>query len=109
LVSEQIAVRKAEGRFEVTVDDTVAGFTEFFEHEGKRVFYHTEVGEEWGGRGLGKILASGALDQTRADGLRIVAICPFIKAFLSKTDAYNDIVDPVSHDIAAFYKANYQV
>ena len=56
MVNEQITVVKAEGRFEVKVDDAVGGFTEFFELDGKRVFYHTEVSPEFGGRGLGKIL-----------------------------------------------------
>lgn len=105
--NEQIDVVKAEGQFQIHVDGVVAGFTEFFEHAGKRVFYHTEVSSEFGGRGLSKILVTDALNQTRADGLHIVAICPLVKAFLTKNHDYDDIVDPLTPDVIKVFKADY--
>jgi predicted GNAT family acetyltransferase len=54
----------------------------------QRIFYHTVVNEEYGGQGLSGKLATEALDQTVAAGLRIVPVCPFIKKFLTKHPEY---------------------
>ena len=54
----------------------------------QRIFYHTVVNEEYGGQGLAGKLATEALDQTVAAGLRIVPVCPFIKKFLVKHTEY---------------------
>ena len=35
----------------------------------------------------------GALDDVRAGGRRLVALCPFIAAFLERHDEYADLVD----------------
>lgn len=56
------------------------------------VFTHTEVPKELGGRGIGSQLAKGALDQARARGLRVVPVCPFIKAYIEKHPEYADLV-----------------
>lgn len=60
-----------------------------------RVFFHTEVDEEYGGRGLAARLATAALDDTVAEGLTIVAWCPYIRAFLRKHPEYGPHVAPV--------------
>ena len=54
----------------------------------QRIFYHTVINEEYGGQGLAGKLATEALDQTIAEGLRIVPVCPFIKKFLLKHTEY---------------------
>jgi predicted GNAT family acetyltransferase len=55
---------------------------------GKRIFYHTAIDEEYGGRGLAGKLAAQALDETVAAGLLIVPVCPFIKKYLGKHPGY---------------------
>jgi uncharacterized protein len=55
-------------------------------------FTHTEVPKELGGKGVGSALAQGALDQVRAQGLRVVARCPFIAAYIQKHAAYQDLL-----------------
>ncbi|MDY6807952.1 N-acetyltransferase [Gordonia sp. HNM0687] len=87
-------------RFEIAVDDATssgpvtAGFTAYRERDAddtrQRVFFHTEVAEEFGGRGLGTILIRRALDETRADGFVIVGVCPMVAAFLRKHPEYAD-------------------
>jgi predicted GNAT family acetyltransferase len=37
---------------------------------------------ELGGKGIGSKLIKGALDQVRADGLKVIAQCPFVKAYI---------------------------
>jgi uncharacterized protein len=55
---------------------------------GQRIFYHTAIDEEYGGRGLAGKLAAQALDETVAQGLLIVPVCPFIKKYLGKHPGY---------------------
>ncbi|HJC30391.1 MAG TPA: N-acetyltransferase [Candidatus Dietzia intestinipullorum] len=64
----------------------VAGHADFRERDGERIFHHTEVGEEFGGRGLGTALVRGAVEATRAEGTTIVPVCPMVKGFLEKND-----------------------
>lgn len=73
--------------FAVTLPDgEVAGHAEFRERAGERIFFHTEVDEQFGGRGLGTALVRGAMEATRAEGLRVVAVCALVKSFLDKND-----------------------
>ena len=76
-----------------------AGFTEFIDHDGRRIFPHTVIDKEFGGRGLATILVREALDATRAAGLRIVAVCPMVVGFVEKHPEYAEAVDPVTTDI----------
>lgn len=50
----------------------------------ERIFFHTEVDEEFGGRGLATVLVRAAVDETRAAGRLIVPVCPLVRAFLTK-------------------------
>jgi predicted GNAT family acetyltransferase len=45
---------------------------------------HTEVPAAFRGRGFGEQLVKAAMERGRADGLAIVAICPFVRAYLRK-------------------------
>jgi uncharacterized protein len=55
-------------------------------------FTHTEVLQELSGRGIGSALARGALELVRAQGLKVVAKCPFISAYLGKHPEFNDLL-----------------
>ena len=80
-------------RYEVTVDGRVAGFAAYRETSGVRVFTHTEVDDDYEGQGVGSALARGALDEARAAGRRVVALCPFIAGYISRHPEYADLVD----------------
>jgi hypothetical protein len=43
---------------------------------------HTEVPEEWGGRGVGSRLVRAALERARANALTVVPWCPFARRWL---------------------------
>jgi predicted GNAT family acetyltransferase len=77
-------------RFEVLDADTVIGQAAYVDNvgAGQRIFYHTEINEEYGGRGLAGVLAAQALDETIAAGLMIVPVCPYIKKYLAKHPGY---------------------
>lgn len=87
-----------QGRYDVTVDGDLAGFTEFFDDGDQRVFFHTEIDDAFGGRGLAGTLVQQALDATREDGQRIVPVCPYVAKYVKKHDTWADIVDRVTPD-----------
>jgi uncharacterized protein len=79
-------------RFEVLVAGNVVGKAVYKAYDGgdapQRIFYHTVINEEYGGQGLAGQLATEALDETIADGISIVPVCPYIKKFLTKHPEY---------------------
>ncbi len=91
----QTVIRKPD-RFEISVDEDVAGFAQFIDRDGQRIFFHTEIDPQFGGRGLAGIVVGHALDATREDGLRAVPVCPFVKKYVERHSDYADIVDPVT-------------
>ena len=95
-------VTQAQDRFEISVEDQVAGFAQFLDREGRRIFFHTEVGKDYGGQGLGGTLVGQALQHTRDAGLTIVPVCGFIKTYLDKHDEHAaDVELPTPEDLQA--------
>jgi predicted GNAT family acetyltransferase len=90
---EPVTVTKEDGRFTVAVDGKTVGLTAFAHRDGKRVFYHTEVDDAFGGRGLATIVIAEALAATRDEGLRIVPVCPTVVAYVKKHPEFGDVVD----------------
>ncbi len=101
--SAEAAVARSSDRdrYEITSDDRLAGFTAYVDRGGQRIFFHTEIGEDFGGRGLGSVLISRALADTREAGLRIVPVCPFVKKYLESHHEVDDVVDKVTPDALA--------
>jgi predicted GNAT family acetyltransferase len=70
-------------RFELAIE----GQTAFLDYERTRDalrLIHTEVPAAFRGRHFGETLVKTALDAARAEGRRIVAVCPFVRAYLRK-------------------------
>ena len=84
---------KAHHRFELTVEGHLAA-TYYKIEDGVITFIHTEVPPELGGKGIGSALVKGALDQVRGLGLKVIAECPFVKAYIDKHAAYADLLQP---------------
>jgi uncharacterized protein len=95
----EVTVRTEPGRFVVAVAGRDAGRTMFEDQGAQRVFFHTEVDDEFGGRGLSSVLIGEALAQTRITGLRIVPVCPTVTAFCKKHPEYADVVDRPTRQI----------
>ena len=87
----------AHSRYEVRVDGALAGFTHYLTEDGALVFDHTLIKDAFAGQGLGSVLARGALDDVRAQGGRIVALCEYISGWLGKHPEYGDLVDHELH------------
>lgn len=85
-------------RFEIAEPDTAVGVTLFVDQGLHRIFFHTEIAEGFEGRGLAGTLVEGALAATRAEGLRIVAVCPYVRRYLQSHHDHDDIIDPVTQE-----------
>ncbi len=88
----QVVDHPEAGRFEVLVDGEVAGYAEYRRTATSVSFTHTVVEPAFEGRGLGSVLARGALDAVRAEGLQVLPHCPFIRAWIERHPAYVDLV-----------------
>jgi len=84
----------ARGRYEIHVDGELAGVAEYRDRGGRRIFVHTEIDDAFSGRGLGNRLASGALDDARSHGIRVVPRCPFIRSYIERHPQYRDLLGP---------------
>jgi predicted GNAT family acetyltransferase len=78
-------------RYELAVDGHIAA-TYYEIADGVITFVHTEVPPELGGKGIGSQLIKGALDQVRSQGLKVIAQCPFVKAYIGKHAEYADLL-----------------
>lgn len=77
----------AEGRYQITVGDRVAGFTEFRPgRAGSLVFPHTEIDPAFAGQGLASRLVGGAMADVAARGETVVPLCPFVVKYLRSHD-----------------------
>jgi len=70
-------------RYEISVDGQVA-FLEYERRPHSIVLVHTEVPPLLRGYGIAGILAKFALEAARAAKLRVIALCPFVKAYIEK-------------------------
>jgi predicted GNAT family acetyltransferase len=84
--SAQITVRDNpdELRYELLVDGTMAGEILYPLRSDAVVLVHTEIAPQFERQGLGSKLVAGALADIRARGLRPVAVCPFVRAYLQR-------------------------
>lgn len=83
-----------ERRYELVVDDRVAGVVEYRSTSHGLAFVHTEVDPSIGRHGLGTRLVQAALDDVRRRGLLVTPRCPFVARFLREHPDYLDLVDP---------------
>lgn len=79
-------------RYEARLDGELAGFSEYQRTSRLVVFTHTEVDDAYEGRGVGSALVRGALDDARAQGLPVLPLCPFVKAYIARHAEYADLV-----------------
>jgi len=78
-------------RYEARFDGTLAGFAAYLRTPELDVFVHTEVEDAFGGHGVGSSLARAALDAARASGRHVLAVCPFIDAWITRHPEYEDL------------------
>ena len=80
----------ALSRYELDVDGAIA-FANYRLAPGNVIITHTETPYDLRGRGIASQLVQGALEQIRADGLKVVAGCGFVVDYLEKHPEFSDI------------------
>ena len=90
-MNDVVSNNPAQHRYELVVEGHIAA-AHYELADGVITFVHTEVPAELGGKGIGSKLIKGALDQVRADGLKVVAQCPFVKDWIGKHPDYADLL-----------------
>jgi predicted GNAT family acetyltransferase len=81
----------AEHRFEASTDHGLATLR-YVARGDVLDLAHTAVPEDAEGQGVGSALAHAALEYARHDGLKVIASCPFVHAYLRKHEEYADLV-----------------
>ncbi|MDN4472432.1 GNAT family N-acetyltransferase [Demequina zhanjiangensis] len=81
--SIQVTRSDESGRYELHVDGALAGVAEFVDQDEQTVFTHTEVYDDYQGRGLGSTLVGEAVRDAVARDRVIVPQCPYTARWLS--------------------------
>jgi uncharacterized protein len=80
-------------RYTAAVDQRVAALAEFIPTDELVVFTHTETDPAFEGQGVASQLVKWALDDVRTRAVRVLPLCPFVKAYIQRhPDEYADLV-----------------
>jgi uncharacterized protein len=91
-MSVTVADNPMGSRYEARIDGKLAGVCEYELADDTVVFLHTVVAAEYEGQGVGTALARAALDDARARGLHVRALCPFIRGWMERHPEYSDLI-----------------
>ena len=86
----------AEKRYELDLGDGMA-LAEYVLGHGLIVLTHTEVPPKYEGRGIGKELVQGVLEDIRKKEIKVVPQCPFVAAYIRRHTAGASVLC-VTHD-----------
>jgi predicted GNAT family acetyltransferase len=91
---------ETSSRFEAQVAGRSA-FIEYRRASKEITFLHSYVPASLEGYGIGGQLARAGLEFARTTGLKIFALCPFVRSYILRHSAYSDLVESASpSDIA---------
>ncbi|GJF07824.1 GNAT family N-acetyltransferase [Pseudonocardia sp. D17] len=94
-VTEDLTDNTAESRFELRRDGELVGWL-YYRHlrPDRYALLHTEVEPSHRRQGVAGATVRRVLDEIRARGGTVTAICSFVVDFLSRTTGYADLLDP---------------
>lgn len=88
----EVVLANVKGEIQLFSDDQKAGKMDISVIGEKLTVYHTEVSEEYEGRGFAKILLEKLVSYARENNLKIVPLCPYVNAqFKRHPEEYNDV------------------
>lgn len=80
----EVKNNRAKNQFELDLGGQTALIRYRREADGTLDLFHTEVPDEFEGKGFGSRLVKGALEQIKADNLPFNPSCPFIAAYVRR-------------------------
>ena len=84
---------ETKGRYGVTVDGHAAAMTYSRAGATMIIIDHTEVPDALRGRGVGEALVRRAVEDARAEGKRVVPLCPFARSRFMRHPEWHDVLD----------------
>ena len=91
-MTTNVSDNRQEGRYEISADGQLAGFTEYRRFPTVIELVHTKVEPEFEGRGLASELIRSALDDAREHRLQVLPFCPFVRQYIERHAEYLDLV-----------------
>lgn len=84
----------ADTRYEIYIDDTLAGYADYAEREDLKVrdFHHTLTFPEFRGRGVAAQVVEFALNDSRTAGYSVIPTCWYVEQYISQHREYTDLV-----------------
>lgn len=98
----ETTVTEGHRTYTIAVEGKTVGHADYADRDNQRVFYHTVVDPEYGGRGLATILVEAALNGARDAGKRIVPVCSMVGTVLKKHPEFDELTDPVTAEVQAW-------
>ena len=93
---ENLPTRRAEsaseGRYSVQLEGVKAEMTYSRKDEQTVIIEHTGVPDALRGRHIGEALVQRGVEDARAEGRKIIPLCPFAKALISRHPEWQDIL-----------------
>jgi uncharacterized protein len=86
-------------QYEAKQDGKVVAFAEYRPIGQSIMFTHTEVNEDFEGKGVGSQLIRFALEDTKAKGMTAIPMCPFVKIFIQRHKEFIDVVHPAHRKV----------
>lgn len=89
-----LEVKKGDNKFYIgeSEENSLAKITYLYSDDDIITVDHTYVSEELGGTGAGKLLLKELIDWARKEKIKIIPVCPFVKAQIEKTKEYQDML-----------------
>jgi len=85
--------KKERGFFAAKENGKEAGLMTYTYIDNRRfIIDHTEVDDEFNGRGVGKAMVMEAVKYARTKDLKILPLCPFAKSIFNKTPEIADVL-----------------
>jgi uncharacterized protein len=81
-----------QSRYELMVEDAVAGVVEYREDGDQVELTHTEVDPSYEGEGIGSHLARAVLDNLRNEERSLIPSCRFINGYLKRHPEFAELV-----------------
>jgi predicted GNAT family acetyltransferase len=91
-MSATVADQPEAQRYELTAEGERIGFVTYRLQDDVIAFLHAEINPAHERQGWGSRLVAGALDDARARGLKVRAVCPFVAAYIERHPDYRDLL-----------------
>ncbi len=93
MMTIQHVTRETKGYFKAEEEGKQAGRITYSKAGDSMIIIdHTEVSDDFRGRGVGVDLVMAVVEHARANDLKVIPLCPFAKSIFDKTPSIRDVL-----------------